>query len=54
MKIKLLVSMAGADFTYQFGEEITLDDATAQRLIETGQAEKAATVKKKRGVKNAG
>jgi len=53
MKIKLLTSMAGADFSYQYGDEITIDDATAQRLIETGQAEKVLPVKKKRGAQNA-
>jgi len=37
--IKLLVSIAGADFTYYPGEEVTLDKDYEKRLIDSGQAE---------------
>jgi hypothetical protein len=37
--IKLLVSIAGADFAHAPGEVVTLDAATEKNLIESGQAE---------------
>ena len=44
-KVKLKTSMGGIDandmnYFYADGDEIEFDDATAQRLIESGQAEK--------------
>ena len=38
MKIKLLVSRAGMDFSQNAGDVIETDDAEAIRLIEAGQA----------------
>lgn len=37
--IKLLVSVAGADFSHAPGEMVTLDPEFERRLIESGQAE---------------
>ena len=47
MKVKLLVSMAGPDTAHNVGDEIDVDDATAQRFIERNIAEPivAKTVK---------
>lgn len=38
MKIKLLISRAGASFVNGVGDEITVSDAEAIRMIEAGQA----------------
>lgn len=38
MKIKLLVPRVGADFSQNRGDEITVSDAEAIRMIEAGQA----------------
>lgn len=38
MNIKLLTSRAGADFVQNTGDEITVSDAEAIRMIEAGQA----------------
>lgn len=38
MKIKLLVSRAGANFVQNAGDEIEVGDAEAVRMIEAGQA----------------
>jgi hypothetical protein len=38
MKIKLLVSRGGLDFSHTAGDEITVDDATGGRMIADGQA----------------
>lgn len=43
--IKLLVSMASAEYSYAPGEIVTLDAGTEKRLIDSGQAEKV-TIKK--------
>jgi len=44
-KIKLLTSMAGADFVYDFGQIIDVDAATAKRYVEAGIAELVAEPK---------
>jgi len=36
--IKLNTSLAGDDFAYAVGEEVTLDKAYEQRLVDSGQA----------------
>ena len=36
--IKLLVSIAGADFSYAPGQEVSIDKKTDKRLIDSGQA----------------
>ena len=46
MRVKLLTSLAGRNFSYRAGQEVDLDDADAERLIEKRQAE---AVGKKRG-----
>lgn len=38
MKLKLLVSRAGANFVQNAGDEIEVGDAEAIRMIEAGQA----------------
>lgn len=44
--VKLLVSIAGDDFSYAPGEVVKLDAELEKRLIESGQAEEAAPKKK--------
>lgn len=39
MKIKLLTSMAGINFSHDAGSEIEVDDVTASRYINAGIAE---------------
>ena len=39
MKIRMLTSMAGADFSHNFGDEIEVTDAEGKRFIEAGIAE---------------
>lgn len=48
MKIKLIVSRAGAGFAQNAGDEIEVGDAEAIRMIAAGQAEavRSATVEK--------
>jgi len=38
MKIKLLTSRSGIDFSQNMGDEIDVSDAEAVRMIESGQA----------------
>ena len=45
--VKLLVSIAGADFSYAPGEKVTFDKETEKRLIESGQAEPVQAPRKK-------
>jgi len=45
--IKLLTSIAGEGFSYNYGDVVKLDAKTEKRLIESGQAEKAAEPKAK-------
>lgn len=40
--IKLLVSVAGADFAYSPGDVVTLDKNYEKRLVDSGQAEPVA------------
>ena len=42
MTVRLLVGMAGNYETFKAGDEVEFSKATAERLIETGQAEKVA------------
>lgn len=51
MKIKLLVSRAGALGAQNSGEEIVVPDAEAIRMIEAGQAEPVRAAKVERAVK---
>lgn len=39
MKVKLLISRAGADFAQSQGEEIEVSAEEAKRMIDAGQAE---------------
>ena len=43
MKVKLLVSMAGPAVAHNAGDEIDVDNATAQRFIERNIAEPVAS-----------
>lgn len=47
MKIKMLTSMAGADFTWNNGDEVEVSDAEGKRFIEAGIAEPISTAPKK-------
>lgn len=51
MNVKLLISRAGANFSNSAGEIVTVDAAEAMRMIEAGQAEPVADVKKETAVK---
>ena len=51
MKIRLLQSRAGIDFSQSKGDEIEVDAAEAKRMIEAGQAEAIAAPKTERAVK---
>ena len=52
MKIKMLVSMAGVDFTLDVGSETDrFPDAEAIRLIEAGYAEPVGAAEAERAVK---
>ena len=53
MKIKLIVSRAGADFVQNAGDEIEVGDAEAIRMIEAGQAEAVRSVKEETATKTA-
>ena len=45
--IKLLTSMASADYSYTFGQIVKLDAKTEKALIDSGQAEKVVEPKEK-------
>ena len=51
--IKLLVSVAGADFSYHPGEVVSFDPQTDARYVESGQAEYIKDEVKPRGDKAA-
>lgn len=51
MRIKLLISRAGADFSQGVGDVITVSDAEAARMIEAGQALPEIASKKETAVK---
>lgn len=51
MRVKLLASRAGADFSQAAGEEVTVSDAEAVRMIEAGQAEPVSAPKKETATK---
>jgi hypothetical protein len=51
MKIKMLVSLAGADFSVSPGEEYECSEAEALRHIEAGNAVPVAEPKVERAVK---
>ena len=44
MKVKLLVSRAGVDFSQNAGETIEVDEAEAGRMIAAGQCEPVSTI----------
>lgn len=48
MKVRLLTSMAGPGCSYVPGEIAEIDDETAQRLLDSGQAEAVTPAKKTR------
>ena len=50
MKVRLLTSMAGIDFSHNQGDEIDCNEAEAKRFIEAGIAEPIATSKVERAV----
>lgn len=43
VKVKLLSSIAGDNYTHEAGDEISLDSAEAKRFLEAGIAEPVAT-----------
>ena len=51
MKIKLLTSRAGADFSQNRGDEIDVDADEGQRMIDAGQAELVREAKIERATK---
>ena len=51
MKVKLLTSMAGIDFSHNAGDTIDCNDEEAKRFIEGGIAEPIVTPKTERSVK---
>lgn len=51
MKIKLLVSRAGVDFSQNAGDEIEVSPAEGARMIEAGQAEPIRSSRAERAVK---
>lgn len=53
MKVKLLTSRAGIDFSQNFGEVVEVSDPEGKRMIEAGQAEPAVTSKKETATKKA-
>ena len=53
MKLRLLQSMAGVDFSRNVGDIIEVNDAGAiQRYVERGIAEIVEPVKKEKAIKN--
>lgn len=51
MKIRLLVSRAGLDFSQNAGDEIEVTAAEGARMIEAGQAEPVRAPRAERAVK---
>ena len=51
MKVKLLVGMAGIDFSHNAGDTIDCNEAEGKRFIEAGIAEPVAAPKVQRAVK---
>lgn len=51
--IKLLTSLAGADYSYGVGEKVELDKDFEKRLVESGQAERVRKTPAKAGKKKA-
>lgn len=51
MKVKLLVSRAGAEFVQNRGDEIDVGNEEAARMIEAGQAEPVRSAPVERAVK---
>jgi len=51
MKVRLLVGMAGIDFSHNAGDEIDCNEAEGKRFIEAGIAEPGAAPKVQRAVK---
>lgn len=51
MKVKLLTSMAGIDFSHNAGDEIDCNEAEAKRFIEAGIAEPIVEKKVEKAVK---
>lgn len=51
MKVKLLVSRGGIDFTQNVGDEVEVTDGEGQRMIEAGQAIPVAVQKKETAAK---
>ncbi len=48
MKIKMLTSMAGVDYTWHVGDVVEVDDKTGKRFIEHNVAEPVSVAKPKR------
>lgn len=46
MKVRLLKSLAGVDFSHNAGDEIDCNEAEAKRFIENGIAEPISTAPK--------
>lgn len=53
MKVKLLVSRVGVDFSQSKDEEITVSDAEGKRMIAAGQAEAVGAVPRSAPVQRA-
>ena len=51
MKVKLLTSMAGIDFSHNAGDIIDCNEEEAKRFIESGTAEPVTATKTERAVK---
>lgn len=51
MKVKLLTSMAGIDFSHNAGDEIDCNEAEAKRFIEAGIAEPVVQKRTEKTVK---
>jgi len=51
MKVKLIVSRAGIDFTQNAGDEITVTDKEGLALIQANQAEPITKIEKAAGKK---
>ena len=43
VKIRLLTSIAGDNYSHSAGDEVSLESAEAKRFLEAGQAEPVAT-----------
>jgi hypothetical protein len=53
MKVRLLISRAGADFVQHVGDEITVPDDEGKRMIAAGQAVPIAATGKETASKKA-